>query len=392
MYLVNLSSGWKLWWSVFFSIMLVVGWAITPAQAHCKKPDHGDCNSGGGGGGKPPKGPANPVIAFTAGGLGEIRVMDADGGNQKSVVSGGGIRQPSWSPDGRFLAYFGFDCRVSLVELINPEMNEWRGPIQLECDQSGATSTPAFGPFTREDGDGNTIYTLAYRGRDLGAVPMNREDIIVIEFTLPDNGPVQIPSWVNITNTNNNLFDEISPSWSPLGDEIVLTAWDTSAVPNDPSTWVKDIVIYKADGSGKVQGLVQGNTAFPGTTIREVDVGNPDWAKTNPDLILFEAKIEGGDRDIYCIERSAGKVVNVTQHIDEREGVEGADTFPTWLPDDTGFLFARNYGQIIEMRFDESLSGCPTRDQLENASEVIPLTKGRKRVDETDYWRNAPTP
>ena len=179
MYLVNLRSGWKLLLSVFFSIMLIVGWTITSSQAdHCKgkhKKDDG-CNSGGGGGGKPPREPANPVIAFTVGGLGEIKVMDADGGNQKSVVSGGGIRQPSWSPDGRFLAYFGFDCRVSLVELINPEMNEWSGPIQLECDQSGATSTPAFGPFTREDGDGNTIYTLAYRGRDLGAVPMNRED------------------------------------------------------------------------------------------------------------------------------------------------------------------------------------------------------------------------
>jgi len=68
MYLVNLRFGWKLWWSVLLSIMLVVGWAITPAQADdCKgkhKNDDG-CNSGGGG--KPPKDdpvPTNPVIAM----------------------------------------------------------------------------------------------------------------------------------------------------------------------------------------------------------------------------------------------------------------------------------------------------------------------------------------
>ena len=50
MYLVNLRFGWKLWWRVIFSIMLVVGWAITPAQTHCKgnhTDPHPHCTDGG---------------------------------------------------------------------------------------------------------------------------------------------------------------------------------------------------------------------------------------------------------------------------------------------------------------------------------------------------------
>ena len=106
MYLVNLRSGWKLWLSVLFSIMLIVGWAITPAQAHdCTRHDdksHKHCNGGGGGGGggKPPKDDPpppedfNPVIAISGSHKGKgrgpvqdiIMVMEADGSTKQVVV------------------------------------------------------------------------------------------------------------------------------------------------------------------------------------------------------------------------------------------------------------------------------------------------------------------
>ena len=105
MYLVNLRFGWKFWWSVLFSIMLVVGWAITPAGAHCKKINgvvHIDCK---GGEDPPPPSGANPAIVFvavsSAGPDNDLMVADADGSNQTALLSSNqaGFFFPAWSPD-----------------------------------------------------------------------------------------------------------------------------------------------------------------------------------------------------------------------------------------------------------------------------------------------------
>lgn len=384
-----------------------LGLMAAPASADCPhkdNPNHKHCDSGG----KPPKdsGPANPVIAFNTGNIFaiyEIRVMDADGGNQTLVLGdvGGGslIRGPVWSPDGRFLAYFAsgstLGCPegpgVGLVELIDPDTNEWSAPIQLVCKTHG-TATPGFSPVQTGD-----QYTLAYFGRD-GATPfpegpdgMILEDIIVITFDAPDNGPVPEVGWVNITNTPG--IDEVGPSWSPSGDEIVVQTLDITADPDDPATWVDDIVIYDAAGGGELASLVQDNLVFNGMTVDGVN--KPDWAKINAESILFGARFDGGDWDVWCVERSTGAAVNVTQHLDDAEGAERSDHSPSWLPDDSGFLFSRDISrQIIEMRFGDGYdpaAGCPDADQLESASVVVLAQgKGRRKVGSPDYWRNAP--
>ncbi len=111
MYLVNLRSGWKLWWSVLFSIMLIVGWAITPAQAgHCKGKHKNDPGCGGA-----PPADFNPEIVYTGAarsGKGKFSsitslnlvVADATVSNTQVVFTlpagTGGLRHPSWSPDG----------------------------------------------------------------------------------------------------------------------------------------------------------------------------------------------------------------------------------------------------------------------------------------------------
>jgi hypothetical protein len=99
MYLRNLRSGWKLSWSIFFSIMLIVGWAITPAEAHCKAngPHSTVEHCTGSGGGEDP--PFDPELVWTTSG---IVIANKDGSNPTSIVDGG---NPSWSPGGKELLF-----------------------------------------------------------------------------------------------------------------------------------------------------------------------------------------------------------------------------------------------------------------------------------------------
>jgi len=57
----------------------------------------------GGGGGKPPAPPADPAIAFVSG-AGDVTVMNADGSNRVTVLSGTAVNDVSWSPDATHVA------------------------------------------------------------------------------------------------------------------------------------------------------------------------------------------------------------------------------------------------------------------------------------------------
>ncbi len=60
--------------------------------------------------GRPDPTPPDPVIAYSDGG--NLRVMDADGGNNELVLRNAGFSvslKPRWSPDGEQFTYFGHD-------------------------------------------------------------------------------------------------------------------------------------------------------------------------------------------------------------------------------------------------------------------------------------------
>ena len=357
----------------------------------------------GNGGGKPPKdpGPANPVIAFntsqvTAGFVqlgGEIKVMDADGSSQTLVLDGEGrlVYNPAWSPDGRFLAFYGgiggiVGCpdgpAIGLIELINRSTNEWGAPMRLVCLSTAAWAS--FSPIL----DGNR-YTLAYFDE---LQPSASTELVVVTFDAPDGGPLEV---LELVNTSNSVdISEQSTSWSPSGNEIAVKIYDKRVDPEDPTTWVQDLVIRDANGVGDPISLVQENLVAFGSNI--VDrVGSPDWAKTSEEMILFAMNFDGGDYDIWCVEKTTGWAVNVTQHFDEAADLERNDRSPSWLPDDSGFLFARDQDkQIIEMKFGDNYdpaNGCPGTSNLGSASSVV-LTqaKGKRRVGVADYLRNVP--
>lgn len=360
-------------------------------------------------------GNADPVIAFLAAfpfRYGGIWVMDANGGNKTHVFGEEGIvvGSPSWSPDGRFLAFHtagsALGCpdhpdpklessAFGLVEF-NPNTKEWGEPTLLLCPTTLGTGELAFSPQQ----DGNR-YTLAYAsGGDFPFIL----DIYLLTFEVTDNGLV-VNDPVNITQ--NPSVQHSGPKWSPLGDKIVaeidVLRFNPDA-PDDPTeafSGLQDVAIFKADGSD-IGSLGQSFLEnIP--ELQEFGLGGPDWARTNADLLLFHAAPEGerNEVDIYCLEQSTGRVVNVTQIIDDQEGVEDNNSSPSWRPDDSGFVFLRRefpiFTQLVEMRFGDGYdpaTGCPSERQLANASVVVLAQDegGREQIWSPDYWRNAPRP
>lgn len=81
-----------------------------------------DPSSTGSGHGSPAVSPDGSTVAFTRGG--GIALMDIDGGNVRTAVSGTSIGFPAFSPDGAWLAFLRFqsgDSEIMVLELGEPE-------------------------------------------------------------------------------------------------------------------------------------------------------------------------------------------------------------------------------------------------------------------------------
>ncbi|MDH3445019.1 MAG: hypothetical protein OEN50_13915, partial [Deltaproteobacteria bacterium] len=105
MYLVNHRFALKLSCTVLFSIMLIVGWAIAPAQAHCggnHTGNHSHCA------GNPPSGTPNAPFIYAK--STNIYVTDTSGSGSTQVFSGvSGFAAPSWTADGNGFLISGLD-------------------------------------------------------------------------------------------------------------------------------------------------------------------------------------------------------------------------------------------------------------------------------------------
>jgi len=226
MYLVNLRSGWKLWWSVLFSIMLIVGWAIVPAQAHCDGKhagNHPHCTGGGGGGGggeDPPVPNFDPeIVYYRVTGAGAKRtnnlvVADATVSNTHVVFDSPNLRFPSWSPDGTevlFIDEVDGQWGIYRLSILDGQGNFSVGDPTPIISVNANSSRPRWSPVPAPDGK----YWIAYSDKD----PNSDKDLYLVN---PDDANEKI----RLTNTPGQ--SEYHPTWSPTGNRIgFLTA------PND---------------------------------------------------------------------------------------------------------------------------------------------------------------
>jgi len=237
--------------------------------------------------GKP--GVASSEIAFVSNqnGKSEIHLMDAAGGNRRTITHSSSINQfPSWHPTGQEIVYTSYQdggrphifvlARVGksgrLLRALDSAQSHYRAVFDPEGRRLAVVAT---------FGGPSEIYTAARNGRSLRRL------------------------------TNNDSI-EVSPSWSPDGEQIAFVS-DRSGSPQ----------VYVMDRDGGRSRRLTFNGSYN---------SSPAWS---PDgrWIAYEARVGGGQFDIWLIDPENGTNLPLVTHPRSDEG-------PSWSPDGRMVVFS----------------------------------------------------
>ena len=222
----------------------------------------------------------------------EIYVMDADGGNlQRLTNDPNDDRSPSWSPDGKRIAFVSMrDGHVmggiptSEIYVIDAD----GGNLQRLTNNPDGDWDPSWSP------DGKRIVFSSRRdGHFIGKAGIT-EEIYVMDI----NGG-------NRQRLTNNRKNDLLPSWSPNGKRIAFAA--------DRKGHFENFEIYVMDTDG---GNLQRLTNNPD------DDWDPSWSPDG-ERIAFRSKRDG-NAEIYVMDADGGNPQNLTNN-------PHADGNPAWF-------------------------------------------------------------
>jgi TolB protein len=126
----------------------------------------------------------------------KLEVADADGYNPKAVlVSPQPIMSPSWSPDGRRLAYVSFENKVAQIYVVTVAT----GQRELITSYPGINGAPSWSPD----------------GRKLA--------VVLSKYQSPNIYIVDVASKALQQVTNNDSINT-EPNWAPNGKNIIFTS------------------------------------------------------------------------------------------------------------------------------------------------------------------------
>jgi len=138
----------------------------------------------------------------------EVYVSDYDGANQMRVTANRRLNvAPSWSPDGRSIAYTSFS-RIQPQIIVS---NVYQGTRETLTDEKSGAYFSVFSP------DGSRIAFMSERDGNSEIYVMNR------------NGS-------GVRRLTNNTAIESSPTWSPTGTQIAFTSGRSGTA----QIWVMD--------------------------------------------------------------------------------------------------------------------------------------------------------
>ena len=245
------------------------------------------------------------IAYVTASGVGRgaryaLMVADADGWNPQTVVrSNEPLLSPSWSPDGRRLAYVSFERGNSSIFI----QDIATGARELVASFRGINGAPAFSP------DGSRLaLTLSRSGNP---------DIYVMDLGSKA-----------LTRVTNQMGIDTEPTWSADGGTIYFTS-DRGGRPQiyqasaggGGATRVTFQGSYNATPSvsfdGKKIAVAQGSGNTYRIAMLDRSLGTPRWNTLSPgsldespsfapnaSMLLYAAR-EGGRGVLYCVSADA---------------------------------------------------------------------------------------
>jgi Tol biopolymer transport system component len=237
---------------------------------------------------RPPlSGSGGGVIAYTSEASGKpgIYIMNADGTDQRQLTEAYDAH-PSWSPDGKKIAFSTRPLNVVAIAVVDVESKEVR---QL-TDTDRAPGAPDWSP------DGRTlaiIYNPAHPGIDFELFTMNAAG----------------GGFKQLTDSAGYQYFE-NPDWSPDGSKLVYGA---DLAGNS------DIYVADPNGANQLQ-----------LTFDEAADRSPAWSPDGSQ-IAFETNRDG-NWEIYLMNADGSGLVNISNH-------ENRDQWPSWSPDGTRIAF-----------------------------------------------------
>lgn len=217
---------------------------------------------------------------------------------------------PTWSPDGRTIAYAA-SPNVSSRPWEDNSFDIWTipatggTPTKL-ADYDFASNSPEYSP------DGSRILYTTKENINSGIVGI---------WSIPSSGGPRTKvfkgAWAN----------DYAGDWSPDGSEIVFISERGASGPGGQNVW-----IVSSDGSGS--GLRQLTFGNPGD-------GDPDWSPDGSTIAFF-SNIRSGRGDIWTIPAAGGTPARLTNNPDW-----GGGGGPAYSPDGRWIAFVSDRNQKL---------------------------------------------